>query len=736
MVSGDPDKDYYEEVKKIFGDDVLVTVCITSDNIFQEEILQSIENISDKIGNITLNIDDEDVEVVTRVISLTTVNKIVGREGYLDINQLIDYIPSGPDELEKIKKNALQNETFLNDIVSKDGKTAAINTYIQASPPGYLSYNHEIKNKIQEFIDIEAKRLKKQGVNAEIFQIGLPVIKVEVAEYIENDLRMFMPICITVSLIILWFSFRTISAVIIPLTTGMISVAWTLGIMSFVGYPINVISNALPVLLIVVGCTEDIHMLSEYYHQLKAGNEKHIAIRNMSIKCGLAIFLTSLTTTLGFSALICNKIVMIREFGICSAIGLICNFIVTILFVPTFLQWTRVPKSFTTVSKKKTSLIMGSISDFICRIVVHKRVFIIIGTAMVIILAVFGTFKVRPDADYTNFFKKNSSIRVKLDKLHNRISGGKSMLIVIDSGQEGGIAGPEIMTAIAEFQDYLNQRFDKTISVADYVKIMHREMNNGDKEFFKIPTSRELISQYLLLMDGDDLERVLDSAHSAACIIVRHNIIGSWQVNKELDAIKDMSKQLFPKYVQVKITGIDILNKKAGDYMSKGQIMGLGLGLVIIFFIISILFLSPWVGFLAMIPNMIPILLNFGIMGWFHIPLSPATSIVAIIALGIAVDDTIHFMVRFHKELKNTNNQDEAISRTLKKELLPIMSTSIALALGFCILISSNFVSNICFGYLAAIAMLVALVSDLFVTPGLLLATHLFSSRNVLKVKN
>ena len=135
MVSGDPDKVYYEEVKEVFGDDILITVSITSDNIFQEEILQSIENLSDNISNITLNINGEEVEVVTRVISLTTVNKIVGSEGYLDTNQLIEYIPSETDELEAIRKEALRNETFLNEIISKGGKTAAINAYIQAGPP-------------------------------------------------------------------------------------------------------------------------------------------------------------------------------------------------------------------------------------------------------------------------------------------------------------------------------------------------------------------------------------------------------------------------------------------------------------------------------------------------------------------------------------------------------------------------------------------------------------------------
>ncbi|GAX59130.1 cyclic nucleotide-binding protein [Candidatus Scalindua japonica] len=735
MISGDPDKEYYENTKEIFGDDILITVSIASDNIFQEQILQSIENISDNISNITLDINENNVEVVTRVISLSTVTNIIERDGYLDTSKLIEYIPSELSELEEVKKNALQNETFLNDIISRDGKTAAVNAYIQAGPQGYITYNHEITTRIQDIIDIESERLQELGIDAEIFQIGIPFIKVNITKFLKGDISKLLPICLFVSLIIFWFSFRSIIAVIVPVITGIISIIWTLGFMAFMGYPINVVSNIIPLLLIVVGCTEDIHMLSEYSYQLKSGNEKSKAIINMAMKCGLAIFLTSLTTILGFTALTINKITMLKDFGICTTVGLTCNFVVTILFIPSFLQWTKVPKSFIEKQRKGRSLSLEPLARSLCRVAISKRIYMIIGTIVVMILAVIGTLKVKTDADYVNFFKKESEIRVRLDKLHSQIAGGKSFLIVIDTGQEDGIKNPKIMNAIANLQDFLNQRFDKTISVADYIKIMHREMNEGSKEYFKIPDSKDLISQYLLMIGGDDLERVLESTYSQACIVVRHNVTGSWEVNKHLTAIEEMSRKLFPKYVQVKMTGTNILDNKAADYMSEGQAISLGMAVVFVFIIISFVFLSPIVGLLALIPNMIPILLNFGIMGWFGIPLNPSTSIIAVIALGIAIDDTIHLMVRFHKDLKSTNDQKKAMMHTIRNEILPVMSTSIALALGFSIMISSNFVPSIFFGLLTAIVMLIALVSDLFVTPALLLSTQLVSSWDILKIK-
>ncbi|MCP4273645.1 MAG: MMPL family transporter, partial [Gammaproteobacteria bacterium] len=519
IISGDSEKEYYDSVKEIFGDDVLITVSITSDNIFQEKVLQSIENLSDKINDITLNINGEDVEVVTRVSSLTTVTNIIDRDGDIDTSKLIDYIPSKLEELEEIKNNALRNETFLNDIISKDGKTTTINAYIQSAPPGDITYNHEITNKVRELIGIEKKHLKEQGVDVDIFQISFPFIKVQVTDYIKNDIKKLVPICLLVLLIILWVFFRTYIAVLIPAMTAIISIVWTLGIMAFFGYKINTVTSLIPILLIVVGCTEDIHMLSEYKNQLGAGNDKLTAIRNMAVKCGLAIFLTSSTTLLGFSALTINKIVLIREFGICTSIGLVCNFVVTILFIPGFLRWTRVPTSFVSELNKNNSPLFESIIKLLCQIAIRKRAFIIIGSIIIILIAIVGTLKVKPDADYVSYFKKDSEVRVKLDMLHSRIAGAKSILIVIDTGQEDGIKDPEIMASIARLQDYLNQRFDKTVSIADYVKIMHREMNEGNMEFFKVPDSESLIAQYLLMLEGDELERVLESDYSKACII-------------------------------------------------------------------------------------------------------------------------------------------------------------------------------------------------------------------------
>jgi len=193
--------------------------------------------------------------------------------------------------------------------------------------------------------------------------------------------------------------------------------------------------------------------------------------------------------------------------------------------------------------------------------------------------------------------------------------------------------------------------------------------------------------------------------------------------------------ELFPQHVQIKITGANILVNAAAESMALGAVQGLALAIVAIFIVISILFTSFKAGFLAMIPNLVPILLGFGIMGWFGISLNPATACVAVIALGIAVDDTIHLMVAFHLAMKSTTDQNAAMRAALRSQLMPVLSTSVALGLGFGVLVFSKLTSSVEFGYLAAIAMASAVMCDLLVTPALLASTHLITPWDLLRLK-
>jgi hypothetical protein len=279
------------------------------------------------------------------------------------------------------------------------------------------------------------------------------------------------------------------------------------------------------------------------------------------------------------------------------------------------------------------------------------------------------------------------------------------------------------------------QRWDKVIGYADYIRKLHMEINDGDPAFHRVPDDPDLISQYTLLLDPDDVSRFVDFDFARTVILIRGEGRGSSQLRDELRAIDEFAAANLSRDLDVTVTGEAMLTYRASDTISKDLITSIAWVLVPIFVCISLLFSSWKAGLLAMIPNVLPIVVNFGVMGFLGIPLSVATFPVSVIALGIAVDDTIHFMTRFSQETKLTSDNREAIDRTLHHELQPVFTTSVALVIGFSVLCLGEFASTRQFGFLAATTMVVAWLSDLMITPVLLATVPLISAYDLLRLK-
>jgi len=720
MPEKDPARDYYEQIKEKFIDDHLTLVVIKTDNVFTTETLALIDNLTYAF---------QDIDGVSKVESLTTVNRIKGEGEFLNFNKLVEYIPEDPEELARIKEDALSNEIFTGSLVSADGKVAAINIYTE-SRPADKDFNRAFSESVDDIID-------EYGGTRDIYQLGRPYSKVKFSSFIKRDLKTLTPWSTLVLFLFLLLSFRSSIGVFLPILTAGLSILATLGFMTIIGFPINVITAIVPSLLLVVGSTEDVHMISEYFNGLASGLNKLEAIKHMAAITGLAIFLTALTTFLGFATLASNKITILKQFGISAAFGLMANFIITIVIVPTALRIFGLPRVF----KKKKMGEFGALSDKVFRKIAHtnitRRKPIAIAAVIITVLALIGASKLKVNTDFISYFKENTEIRKRSADAHEVLSGVINFFTVIETGEQDKVKDPSVLKHISDLQGYLETlgRFDKSTSLADYIKIMNREMNGGDPSFTTIPDSKDLIAQYLITFERDQIEQYVDFDYSTANIVVRHNISSSWESRKLLKKITEFCDQNFPENLKVNFTGEGILLSDSSDDMVRGQISSLVLALTAIFIIMSVLFVSIKAGLLSLVPNLAPIILNFGLMGWMGIPLSVGTSIVAAIALGIAVDDTIHFMVRYQKELGKTNDQNKAIYATLHKEGRPILFTSIALCMGFLVFLLSNFGPIYYFGLLAAWVMVWALLADLFLTPLLMSWTHLITIWNLVSFK-
>ena len=711
MVEGDPERAFYEDFKKTFGSDNLTVVSVKSlkGDVFNEKTLKLIDELTNQFSKL---------EGVTKVTSLVTVNKIKGENDSLNTDKLITNIPNDEADLDTIRKDTMMNYIFVKNIISSDGKATAININTE-NRNGDINFNTKISTSINNIID------KHKG-NHEIYQIGTPLIKVTFSSYIAGDQKTLIPLAVILIMITLALTFRSPIAMMLPMITGGLSVMATFAFMTLMGYPINVLTAIVPVLLIAIGCTEDVHMISEYLTAIKEGKTKIEALLIMAGHSALPITITSSTTIIGFASLIINDITILKQFGAVAGFGLAANFIITITLIPSCLTFFNIPA--VAIRERdaihKQSSFLDRLLKGIININENYGNQILIVTAIIVVLSIYGATRLEVNTDFISYFKENTDIRKRIKDMHETMSGAMGFSIVVDTKKADGAKDPELLNQIAGLQRFIEKQemIDKTISLADYMMLTNREMNDGKKEMLKIPDSSDLVAQYMLIIGEDDLKQYVNNDYSKLHIMVRHNLTSSSELTKVLKAIQGYIDENLSKDLVIKFTGEGILINNAADSMVINEIYSLLSTIVIIFFIMSGLFMSFKAGFVSMIPNIIPIFFNFGIMTVFNLPLNTGTCMVSAIAIGIAVDDTVHFMVRYHKELMKTNSQKDAINNTLIGEGEAVLSSSFALTLGFGILMLSNFNPTIHFGLLASLTMIMASLMDLFLSP--IILTH------------
>ena len=724
MVEKDPARRYYEQAKERFGSDTLTVVLVKAGNVFTAPALAAIRRISDRLDRI---------EGVTRVESLTTVRNVKGTGAALSVEPLVGpTIPTAPADLERIRGDALGSRVFVNNIVSRDGAAAAIVVYTDARP-GDKQFNTRFSDSVEAIVAQESR----PGLS--VYQIGTPLTKVLFGEYTRRDLVGLIPISLVVLFAILFLALRTLQGVVIPIVTGLLSVVWALGAMALLGIPINVITAIIPSLLITIGFAEDVHMLTEYHHLLEAGRDKVAAVREMVTQTSLPVLVTTFTTVLGFGSLITTDITMLIQFGYASALGLTANYVVTVVALPILLLAWRVPgrrRRSPTPEPPGHDPVQGWI-ERLAAFNLRYRTPILVVAGLATAGSLVGWFTLRVNTDFVSYFPENSVIRQRTEDLHRSMAGAFNFFVVVDTHRENGLVEPAVLERIAGLQRFLEGtgEVDQTLSIADYLRKIHREMNAGDEAFDVVPATADEVSQYLLVLDAKETAKYLDFNGSAANIVVRHNITSSSQLSRLLKRLDAYVADHFPEEVKVRYTGEGILISNAADYMAINEITSFSSTFVIIGVVHALLFMSLRASILSLIPNLIPVLMNFGLMGLLGIPLNTGTALVATVAIGIAVDDTVHHMITYARQLNIHHDQRVAMVETLRIEARPIVYVSLALAGGFLILVFSSFVPTRYFGALSAFVMVVAMAGELVLTPILMHSTRLVTLWDMLQLK-
>jgi predicted RND superfamily exporter protein len=479
----------------------------------------------------------------------------------------------------------------------------------------------------------------------------------------------------------------------------------------------------IPALLITIGFPEDIHLIAAYEERLSQGQDRRTALHATMSDLFLPISVTTATTILGFGSLVTTDVGMLIQYGYAAAIGLAANFVVTMALAPALLaMWPVSPRRHAAIPDAHPT--SRSLNESLVRFgefLIRRRRAVVLAALTLSCLSLLGWTGLRVNTDFLSYFPENTSIRRDVDDFHQSLGGGVLFYVVVDAGRSHGATEPAVLRAIVQLQEFLMStgKVDKTVSVADFLRTMHREMNGGDPAFEVIPPTRDLVAQYLLLLEGTDLSRYLDFDASSVNIVVNHHVRSSWELASLLAQLDAFRATLDPA-LTVGVTGENILIHNAADVMVINEITSFIYAFAFIGLIHAWLFKSFTAAVLSLIPNVIPIFAGFGLMGLMGVPLNTGTAMVATVAIGIAVDDTVHFVDAFRRHLAATGDAATAVLLTLQSQGRPIIYVSLTLAAGFLVLTASNFVPTRNFGMFSAIVMLVAMLTELVLTPILL----------------
>lgn len=723
MLEQDPARQYYEQVKSTFGSDELTVVMVKVDDVFAPHVLDLIHRLSEAL---------ERIEGVTRVDSLATVDNITADEDGLEIAPLLrSGVPSDPVALAHIRAKALANPMFVGNLVSTDARAAGLLIYTQSAPG-----DREFNGRFSGAVDALLARESAPGVT--LYQIGGPLIKATVADYVRRDQLTLIPLSAVTLFLVLLLGFRTAQGVAVPLITGLTSIVWGVGLMGLFGIPMNVVTGAVPSLVLVVGFAEAVHIISAYHRLLRDGRGKLPALTQAVEEIALPILVTTATTILAFATLIATDITMLIQFGYAATLALGANFAATLIGVPLLLRLWPEPRGLrasafdAAADPGPGASRAASATDFILR----HRLPIAAGFALAAVASLWGWYSLRVDTDFTSYFREDSTIRQRMRDVDQALAGASAFFVVVDAGAENRIADPAVLKQIAGLQAFLESvpGIDKTVSIVDYLSQLDAAFGGKAASLRAVPDSAEVVAQHLLVMDRAQTGRFLDLPASSANILVRHNLTGSWELSHALSRL-DAYVAEHVRGVDVRASGQAVLTSRAADYMAINEVTSFLYTLAIIGLIHSALFMSVKAGVLSLVPNVVPVVYSFGLMGLLDIPLSTGTAMVATIAIGIAVDDTVHNMVTYSRQLDEHHDQRTAVLRTMAIQSRPIVYISLALAAGFLVLAFSRFVPTVHVGLLSAFVMIAAMVSELVLAPILMSSTQLVTLWNMLLLR-
>ncbi|WP_405295103.1 RND family transporter [Algibacter sp. Ld11] len=709
----------YNDFLKVFGEEGnLIVLGVKDSTLFTVEKLNAWNNLTESFKNSS--------EAVESVISIKELQKLV-KDTENERFALEPFIKDSITTMAQIE--VLENDLFKkypfydNFLFNKDTKTIRSAIYMNKA----IVNTSARKDFVMDVLIPRVEAFEAE-YDLDVRISGMPYIRTLNSTNIVDEIGLFIGAALLVTSIIFFFFFRSFRATFISLIVVCIGVMWTLGIIGLLNYEITVLTALIPPLIIVIGIPNCIFLINKYQHEVKLHGNKAKSLQRVITKIGNATLMTNVTTACGFATFILTESKLLKEFGLVASLSILSIFILCILIIPIIYSFLPYPKDRHLEHLNKKWI--GGFVNWMERMVRNKRIAIYITSIILLALSIIGIYQIKISGSLIEDMPQESEFVNDIRFFESEFNGIMPLEIMIDTKRKKGVMKLSTLKRMNELEELIIEtpELSKPISVVGLVKYSKQAYYNGNTKFYQLPTSQEnsFILSYAKNSTSSTnlLNNFVDSTGQYARITTFIKDVGTDRMERIQENLQDKIDKVFDKdRYNVTMTGKALVFQKGTKYLVKNLAISLSLAIFLIALFMAYMFRSGKMIIISLIPNLLPLLITAGLMGYLGVPIKPSTILVFSIAFGISVDDTIHFLAKYRQELQANNWKIKtSVYGALRETGVSMFYTSIVLFFGFSVFTISSFGGTVALGALVSATLLFAMLSNLLLLPSLLLS--------------
>ncbi len=706
----------YNSFKKQFGEDGSVMVLgIKDPAIYRKENYTKWVNLTNEIQKLT---------GIKGVISIGKIFEL--QKDTVNQKFVVSPIPAGPIQTDLAMdslKNKIQGMPFYDGLLFN--KTS--NATLMAITFDSKVLNSAARNPILKEIEAKARAFQ-ENTKIDVHLSGLPFIRTATSALVSKEFVLFLGLSILVSALILLIFFRNFYAVFFPILVVIMGVIWSIGTLVLFGYEITILTGLIPPLIVIIGIPNSILLLNKYHNELKKHGDQHKALHITIERIAITTLIANVTAAIGFGVLYFTGSELLMQFGGVAALNVMFTWLMCLCLIPVIFSYLPIPKG-----KANTTHVPNFLDKILAKtdtLVQRKSVLIYVITLILTLISLIGIYKININGYVVDDLPKSSQILTDLKFFEKNFEGILPLEISVDTRKKNGILSISTLNKIDKMERMIASypEFSRSISLNTGLKYASQAFYNGDSAFYRLPTDIE--KNFILAYaansgkgNGNMLTNFVDKDKQTARVSFQMADVGSKRLDELLVELKPrIDSILSPKRFNVELTGSSIIFSKGTNYLLEHLFESIGLAIVLISLLRLAQFKSLGIMFVSLLPNIVPLVITAGLMGFFHIPLKPSTILIFTIAFGLASDQTIYFLTRYQQELSLTNySVSKVVSDTIRETGVSMTHIALILFFGFGIFTASTFGGTVVLGLLLSITLIVALVFNLTLLPALML---------------